>query len=221
MLGVMLTAAVAGCATMTVSSHIERNVNFAEYVTYDWGPPDNLPVGDPRLDNNPFFKDYVHGRDRKKAGGQGFRAASSGEPDLLVHYHASVNQKVDVSEADRPYGYCYDNCEPRVVEFEQGTLVIDIVDRRTSKVVWRGWAQDTMNGVIDNQDRLEKQVDEGVTKMMMLLPRGSHLPITREAPLRRRGGSAAPRGGTSSRPSPAVRPMASAPLERQGGAIQN
>ena len=29
-----------------------------------------------------------------------------------------------------------------------------------------------MNGIIDNQDRLEKQVDESVTKMMMLLPSG-------------------------------------------------
>ena len=133
---------------------------------------DALPVGDPRLDNNAFFRDYVMGAIEKELAGKGFRQASSGEPDLLVHYHASVNQKVDVHEADRPYGYCYQDCEPRVVEFEQGTLVVDIVDRRTNKVVWRGWAQDTMNGVIDNQDRLEKQVSEGVTKMMKLLPQG-------------------------------------------------
>ncbi len=55
---------------------------------------------------------------------------------------------------------------------EQGTLVIDMVDARTDKLIWRGWAQDAMTGVIDNQPRLEQQVDEGVTKMMLLLPRG-------------------------------------------------
>ena len=38
--------------------------------------------------------------------------------------------------------------------------------------MWRGWAQDTMDGVIDDQPRLEKQVNEGVTKMMKLLPNG-------------------------------------------------
>ena len=170
--GVMLTSILAGCAAMTVSSHLERNVNFADYATYDWGPPDGLPVGDPRLDGNAFFRDYVMGAIEKELAGKGFRQAFSGEPDLLVHYHASVNQKVDVYEADRPYGYCYENCDARVVEFEQGTLVVDLVDRRTNKVIWRGWAQDTMTGVIDRQDRLEKQVDEGVTKMMRLLPRG-------------------------------------------------
>jgi len=29
-----------------------------------------------------------------------------------------------------------------------------------------------MTGVIDDQRRLEKQVDDGVTRMMILLPRG-------------------------------------------------
>jgi Domain of unknown function (DUF4136) len=167
-----ITAAVAGCAVMTVSSHIERNVNFTEYVTYDWGPPDTLPVGDPRLDNNPFFKDYVQGAIEKKLAAKGYQRAVTGEPDLLVHYHASVNQKLEVYEADNRYGYCYGNCQRQIVKYEEGTLVVDVIDRKTSKVVWRGWSQDTMNGVIDHQDRLKKQVDEGVTKMMVLLPRG-------------------------------------------------
>ena len=172
--GILLVmASLAGCATLTVSSHIERGVDFSQFVTYDWGPPDNLPVGDPRLDNNEFFRDYLEGAVEKRLAAKGFERAVNGEPDLLVHYHASVSQKVDVYEADRPYGYCYgDNCNARVVDFEQGTLVIDVVDRRTKKVIWRGWAQDTMTGVIDNQPRLEQQVKEGVAKMMQLLPPG-------------------------------------------------
>jgi hypothetical protein len=165
--------ALAGCATMNVSSHIERNVSFSEYVTYDWGPPDNLPVGDPRLDNNPFFNDYLQGAVEKKMAAKGFERVDSGQKaDLLIHYHASVNQKLDVYGVDNQHGYCYGDCQPQVVDYELGTLVIDIVDAKTSKVVWRGWAQDAMNGIIDNQARLEKQVDEGVTKMMLLLPKG-------------------------------------------------
>jgi outer membrane protein assembly factor BamE (lipoprotein component of BamABCDE complex) len=57
----LVTLALAGCATLTASAHIERGVNFGDYITYDWGPPDNLPVGDPRLDNNPFVHDYLEG----------------------------------------------------------------------------------------------------------------------------------------------------------------
>lgn len=166
-------AATAACATMNVSSHVERGVNFNEFATFEWGPPDNLPVGDPRLDNNPFFNDYLQGAVEKQMAAKGFTRAAAGRPaDVLVHYHASVNQRLDVYRADNEAGYCYGDCQPQVVDFEQGTLVIDIVEAKTKKVIWRGWAQDTMTGVIDNQARLQKQVDEGVTKMFLLLPRG-------------------------------------------------
>ena len=172
-IALMMTAAfAAGCATLTVSSHIERDANFVDYVTYDWGPPDKLPVGDPRLDNNPFFNDYVKGAIEKKLAAKGYELAMTGEPDLLIHYHASVNQRVEVYETDSRYGYSYGNDQPRVVDYEQGTLVVDVVDAKTSKVIWRGWSQDVMNGVINDQRRLEKQVDEGIKKMMILLPRG-------------------------------------------------
>jgi hypothetical protein len=171
--GFMACMVWAGCATLTVSSHIERGVDFRQYATYDWGPPDNLPIGDPRLDNNPFFADRLQGAVEKALAANGYERAAGSPPDLLVHYHANVMQRFDVNAADQPYGYCYgDNCEARVVEFEEGTLVVDLIDTKTNKVVWRGWAQDTMTGVIDHQDRLDQKVDDGITKMMRRLPQG-------------------------------------------------
>jgi hypothetical protein len=136
---VLLSAAAAGCATLTVSSHVERGINFADYVTYDWGDRDSLPVGDPRLDNNEFFRDYLEGAIEKRIGAKGYERATAGEPDLLIHYHATVSQKLDVRETDQPYEYCYgEDCAARVFEFEQGTLVVDFVDRKTNELVWRG-----------------------------------------------------------------------------------
>ena len=172
MFAAIAMVAAAGCATMTVSSHVESGISFSEYATYDWGPPDNLPVGDPRLDNNPFFNDYLQGAIERSMAAKGYDLAVAGGADLLIHYHASVNQKIDVYDVDHRYGYCYENCKPDYFNYEEGTLVIDLVDTNTNKVVWRGWAQDSMNGIIDHQDRLEKQVDESVTKMMMRLPTG-------------------------------------------------
>jgi hypothetical protein len=168
----IVTAIAAGCAAITVSSHVERGINFAEYVTYDWGPPDHLPVGDPRLDNNPFFNDYLQGAIEKSLAAKGYDRAVAGGADLLIHYHASVEQKIDVYGVDHRYGYCYENCEPQYSDYEQGTLVIDLVDTNTNRVVWRGWAQNSMTGIIDNQDRLKTQVDESVAKMMERMPRG-------------------------------------------------
>jgi hypothetical protein len=165
-------AAASGCATtMTVSSHVDRGINFARYRTYDWGPADALPPGDPRLDKNPFFKDHVEGAVEKQLAARGLEMSTSGTPDLLIHYHASINQRIDVNRVDRRYGYCYGvDCPSDVIEYEAGTLVLDIVDGRTNRVIWRGWAQNTVEGVLDNEDEMARQINEAVTRMLARLP---------------------------------------------------
>ena len=171
--------AAAGCATMQVSSHVQRDVDFARYRTYDWGPPDALPTGDPRLDNNPFFKDHMQGAVEKELAARGLELSSGRPADLLIHYHASVTQRLDVNRIDQRYGYCYgDDCNVRVTEYEAGTIVLDLVDARTDRLVWRGWARDSIDGVIDNQQRMERMINQAVTRMMALLPRAA---LTRTA----------------------------------------
>ena len=168
----VLALGAAGCAPITTGAHLEPGMDFSVYLTYDWEPPDNLPVGDPRLDNNPFFNDYLQGAIERCLAAKGFERAAGQPPDLLVHYHATVSQKLDVSRADSHQGYCYANCEPQYVEYEQGTLVLDIVDTRTRRVVWRGWAEQSLSGVIDDQDRLDHEVERAVEKLMQRLPSG-------------------------------------------------
>jgi len=162
--------ALTGCATMNVSSHIDRGVDFAQFRTWDWGPADALPTGDPRLDNNPFFKDYLAGAVEKEMTRQHYDHVTTGTPDLLVHYHANISKTFDVNGVDMRNGYCYDDCQPKVIEYMQGTIVRDVVSTRTNRVVWRGWSQESMEGVIDNQDRLRDEITKGVTKMMKEMP---------------------------------------------------
>jgi hypothetical protein len=132
--------ALAACATMTFSSHAAPAVNLSQFSSYDWGPADALPVGDARLDRDPYFHDYVQGAVEKQLTATRLsHATAMRPPDLLIHYHASISTRIDVNRADREHGYCYgDDCGARVVEYEAGTLVVDLVDARTNRVVWRG-----------------------------------------------------------------------------------
>ena len=163
--------AVTGCATMTVSSHVRSGIDFSPYRTFDWGPADALPTGDPRLDQDPFFKDHVMGAVEKQLAARGYERSSSGTPDLLIHYHASITERLDVYGVDREHGYCYDeDCKAWVVDYEAGTLVLDLVDTRTNRVIWRGWAQDSVQDVLDNQDRMASKINEAVSRMLARLP---------------------------------------------------
>ncbi len=86
---------------------------------------------------------------------------TAGAPDLLVHFHASVAQDINVVELDQQRGYCgQDNCKPFV--YDAGTLLMDLVDARTKALVWRGWAAGTFDGVVDNQTWMEERIDTSI-----------------------------------------------------------
>ncbi len=163
-LAVAMTA--AACATaMTVSSHVDRDIDFSRYRTYDWGPADALPTGDARLDANPFFKDHLQGEVEKQLAARGYTLAGPDQADLLIHYHAHIDQRIDVTSVDRSYGY-----GGEIRDYEAGTIVLDLVDARTQKVIWRGWAQDAVSGMLADQDTMAGKVNEAVTRMLAQLP---------------------------------------------------
>lgn len=169
---VVLPSLVTGCASVTVGSHVARDVDFARSWTYSWGPADALPTGDARLDNNPFFNDHLQGAVERRLAARGWEVFPSGSPELLIHYHANVARRFDLDSIDGQLGRCYgSDCGGRIREYEAGTLVLDIVDARTNRVVWRGWAQNSMEGIFDNQDRLERMINSAVERMLQRLPR--------------------------------------------------
>ena len=168
-LGILVASllGLAGCS-MAVSSYVSPGVRFTQYKTYNWGPADPFTTGDPRLDNNPFFNDRLRADVERHLTAKGFEKSAE-SPDLLIHVHASVSQRLDVYELDRLSGYCRDaNCQPHVSD--AGTLTLDFVDTRTNTVVWRGWAEGAVNGVVENQKWMEEKIDEAVTRILERLP---------------------------------------------------
>ena len=163
---------LAGCATLHVGSHMDRGLVWSKYKTFDWGPADALPAGDPRLDKDPFFQDRVEGAIEKAMAAHGFaRSGTSDRADVLVHYHAHVTERLEADQIDRGYGYCSTgDCQPRVTRYEAGTLVVDMVDAATNVLIWRGWAQGSLDGVLGNRDRLRRRIDESVRQMFETLP---------------------------------------------------
>jgi uncharacterized protein DUF4136 len=159
----------AGCATMNVNSYAERGTDVRRYRTYNWGSPDTRSTGDPRLDNNHIFDERVRARVDEQLARRGFEKTASEQPDLLVHYHASVSHHLDNRRLDSTMPYCADrDCQPLI--YDKGTLFVDLVDPRTDTLLWRGWAEGSVDGVIDNQAWMESRIDEAVAKILARLP---------------------------------------------------
>jgi hypothetical protein len=165
------TLAISACATTNVGSYLGRDAELSKYHTYSWAAADQFETGDPRLDNNRFFQDRLRTAVEKQLVTRGFEQVGSTKPELILHYHVNVRQQIDAGDIDQKYGYC-NECLPYVYDvYDAGTLVIDFVDARTNRLVWRGWAEGSIEGVIDDQRAMEGQIDKAVAVIMKKLPR--------------------------------------------------
>jgi len=170
---VLLTVALlSACATVHVGADFAPGVRLDKYRTFDWGGGDSLPVGDPRLDNNPFFDSRVRAAVELELAARGLMRATV-SPDLLVHYHASVRQRVDVIRADEGRGYSSprDGRSDIVLEYEEGTLIVDVAEPKAKAILWRGWSQTDVGGLLENPREMEKRIRESIRLMMLKFPR--------------------------------------------------
>jgi hypothetical protein len=167
-----LVSVLGGCAAALKSgSHVERGAAFTHYRTWEWAPADQAPTGDPRLDSNPMFAESLRAAVEHQLARKGYvRTSLAGPPDLQVHYHVNFTKTLEVTGGASGVGSCSGNCEPEAYAYQQGSLVIDLLDARTSRLAWRGWSQDNMDGVIDNQDEMDREIVRVVAAMFEQLP---------------------------------------------------
>ena len=173
---IVVASSVTACATTTVGSHVERGLDFSQYRTYEWTPPDALPGGDARLEEDMVFLDRIQGAFEKALAARGYQRVTFGSPDLLVHYHAAVSRRIDVNRLAREPGACPDGnylaCNDRLIDYETATLILDIVDERTGRLVWRGWARENLDNLVDDQRRMGRDITDAVQRMLTQLPMG-------------------------------------------------
>jgi hypothetical protein len=169
---------LASCAPITVGAHRASDVDFSGYHSFAWGPADALPTGDPRLDNNPFFHDYLQGAVERHLRGHAIvLVGTSDRPDLLLHYHATVAQRIDVASLRERQGQSghygepsIGDSEPLIRGYDESTLVLDMIDARTGRLVWRGWAQESLQNFVNDQDALKAHIEKSVVQMLQRLP---------------------------------------------------
>jgi hypothetical protein len=185
----IITGLMAACSRYTYYSVGDNASALTRYRTFAWLPPIKK-TGNAAL-NNDVADQRIHESATERLEERGLQLKSR-NPDLLVRYMVMVDQKERVYDqpiynyvgggfyprygyyrGGRSYYYAYSRPFPvyvgndvERVPYKEGTLIIDLIDRKTRKVVWRGYGI----GEVDNPAQATKDIPKVVEGIIKKLP---------------------------------------------------
>ncbi|MBZ4039109.1 DUF4136 domain-containing protein [Novilysobacter selenitireducens] len=169
---VLLAACLGACTTApTVRTDFSPTADFSPYSTYSWAAdPEGMA---------PLVRQRVQAAIDAQLQAKGWRSASEGG-DVTLVARASTQQKQDVNTYyQQPMwggwgwrgGWAYGPGIPTTMvrSYEEGTLVVDMLDTASKQAIWRGTAS---KAVPRSQEDLNAAIQAGVAKMFEGFPPG-------------------------------------------------
>jgi uncharacterized protein DUF4136 len=163
-----MAAAVALLVTAVVVYAQKVNVDsdpaapFATYKTYAWVQGTPAP--------NPLNEDRLHMSIDARLAGRGLRMNTS-DPDVVVTTHVTTKERQELVASGFGYGPWWGGGygTANVETYVEGTLVVDLYDGHTKKMVWRGVATATAS---DRPTKNASKINKALDKMFERLPIG-------------------------------------------------
>jgi len=155
----LVALTIVGCGNknkMNVKSTFGPSIRFAELgTTYDWREPAIGKSNNQRL-SNPNLRALITDTIQSELAARGFSEASD-DADFAVTYLISTKMKL---EEYRGSGF---------TEFEEGSLVIELVDPESNDLMWRGVAQVRLNDT-DPPDVRRRRIQDAVRGIFDAMP---------------------------------------------------
>ena len=161
LVGVMLLFAGRSSAA-DVKTDYDRNTNFSQYKTYSW---EQVQTRDPLMVDR--IKSAVNG----SLAAKGLTEVPTGGDLSIVAIEVTHNQQTldtfyNNFGGGRRFGG-FGDATTTTETYRVGTLVVDLSDLTTKKLVWRGSASDTLS---DKSEKNIDNLDKGVVKMFKKFP---------------------------------------------------
>jgi len=161
LVGVMLLFAGRSSAA-DVKTDYDRNTNFSQYKTYSW---EQVQTRDPLMVDR--IKSAVNG----SLAAKGLTEVPTGGDLSIVAIEVTHNQQTldtfyNNFGGGRRFGG-FGDATTTTETYRVGTLVVDLSDPATKKLVWRGSASDTLS---DKSEKNIDNLDKGVVKMFKKFP---------------------------------------------------
>ena len=168
----MLGVVVSACSNLiTVRTDYDRDVDISKFSSFNWLSGQNIEER-----NNPLYYNELSDKRIKRSVTDQLKSKGylldEGGASLIVHYHIVIEDKTAIRTD--PYGYFYGPYWMRnqtdVYQYQEGTLIIDVMDAKNKALLWRGWA---ISALSSNQEMTEELIQSAVNKIFVSFPKFS------------------------------------------------
>lgn len=144
----LLLIMMLGCSQIQTDSKIDSGIDFSTYQTFAWLTDIDQTADDVRL-NDPEVRKTIRTAVEQSLSAKGYEQADRSQANFLVAWFGAIEQKIKKENIDHfyaPYGYGTLHRDPTlnpgsprpIMEYEEGTLIIDIMDPDDRRIIWRG-----------------------------------------------------------------------------------
>jgi hypothetical protein len=150
-----------------VKTDYDRSANFSQYKTYSW---EKVQTQDP------LWVDRIKAAVNSALQEKGLTPVESGGDIAIVAMEMTKNQQTLNTFYDgfgggwgwrRFGGGGFGDATTTTENYKVGTLVVDLFDANSKKLIWRGSSSDTLS---DKSDKNIKELDKGAKKMFDHFP---------------------------------------------------
>lgn len=165
-------ALLAACSSVSTSYDFDPDARFDNLKTYRWleGPKLDEKTG---TSQDPLVLKRVRNAAIAQLGARGYQVVSSGG-DFCVAARLRSRQRTRVTTMQSPYGarYGYGHWGAQdidVYQYDEGSIVLDVVDKTGKNLMWRGVARAAVPQD-PTPEQITKLVDEAVQKLIAAFP---------------------------------------------------
>ena len=166
---------LAGCTPFTVKYDYDSHAPFAAFKSFDWYAASGKAKGKAAGVNDPIMDRRVRNAVERELTAKGLKQEQAGEPDLLVTYYPVYRNHAVVTTTGyggwgyRPYGFGVGTGFTEVRHYQDGSIVLELVDNKAKQLIWRAVAEGALSGLEDPQEA-DEQVGKAVKEMMNRFP---------------------------------------------------
>lgn len=154
--GALLALSVAACSSVRYNNDFDPAINFSQIKTYAWLQVEGQAEANRGVDE--FTERRIISAVDNELAAKGFQKATSGQPDILVNFYVTTENKMNVDTYYTGWGYYgwYGGTQTTVRQWTEGTLIIDFIDTKEKDLAWRGWAQGELQRNLSPEERTRR-----------------------------------------------------------------